>query len=155
MKQDKQALLRDELANLEKAAAYLAFSLDRSRGLIGRESWSPQELERLESLTSRYSRLCDLLTQRVLRLIDDLELTPEGTLLDRFHRAEKRGWVANAGELVRLRELRNLIAHEYAADQMAEVYRVTGKLAPELLALVPAIMSYAQDLLRRYSAASS
>ena len=28
-----------------------------------------------------------------MRLIADLELTASGTLLDRIHRAEKRGWV--------------------------------------------------------------
>lgn len=150
MKFDKRVLLQEELPNLEKAAAYLAFSLERCRELVERSSWGPEELERLESMTSRFSRLSDLLTQRIMRLIDELELTPEGSLLDRFHRAEKRGWVQNANELVRLRELRNLIAHEYAADQMVEIYRATALLAPKLLDLVPMIIAYSDKLLQQY-----
>lgn len=150
MKIDKLALLQEELPNLEKAAEYLAYSLGRCRELIERSNWSHEEQERLESLTSRFSRLSDLLTQRIMRLIDELELTPEGSLLDRFHRAEKRGWVQNTNELVRIRELRNLIAHEYAADQMVELYRATALLAPKLLDIVPLITAYSSKLIQQY-----
>jgi hypothetical protein len=56
-----------------------------------------------------------MLIQRLMRLIDEVELAPPGSVLDRIHRAEKRGWVGNAGNLRRIRELRNLVANEYAA----------------------------------------
>lgn len=85
-----------------------------------------------------------------MRLIDELEMFPEGSLLDRFYRAEKRGWVQNAKELVQIRELRNLIAHEYAADKMAEIYRATILFASKLLSLVPAISVHADKLVRQY-----
>jgi hypothetical protein len=111
---------------------------------------SADELERLESMASRFARLSDLLTQRIMRLVDDLELTPEGSLLDRFQRAEKRGWVQSTADLVRIRELRNLVAHEYAADRMAEIYAGIARLAPGLLALVPKVRAYAEDMARRF-----
>ena len=85
-----------------------------------------------------------------MRLIDDLELTASGTLLDRIHRAEKRGWVDDSITLVRIRELRNLIAHEYAADKMAEIYAAVAALAPELLAVVPKITAYAHELEKKF-----
>lgn len=110
MKADKVQWLRDEMVNLELAATHLRFSLDRSRELIDRPVWSLEELERLESLTSRFARLADLLVQRVLRLIDDLELSPRDSVLDRIQRAEKRGLFEESGQLMRIRELRNLIA---------------------------------------------
>ncbi len=150
MKIDKLTLLQEELPNLNKSAEYLSFSLERCRELAERSNWCPEELERLESLTSRFSRLSDLLTQRIMRLIDELEMFPEGSLLDRFYRAEKRGWVQNAKELVQIRELRNLIAHEYAADKMAEIYRATILFASKLLSLVPAISVHADKLVRQY-----
>jgi len=150
MNPDKLLLLRGELDNLDKAAAYLAVSVGRSGSLLGRADLSPDELERLESMASRFARLADLLTQRVMRLVDDLELTPEGNLLDRIQRAEKRGWVNSAVDLVRIRELRNLIAHEYAAERMAEIYAGIARLAPELLAMVPKVRAYAEDLARRF-----
>ena len=88
--------------------------------------------------------------QRVMRLVDDLELTATGTLLDRIHRAEKRGWIDDAIKLVQIRELRNLIAHEYAADKMAEIYAAVAALAPELLAVVPKVAAYAHELEKKY-----
>lgn len=150
MNPDKLLLLRSELENLDKAAAYLSISIDRSADLIGRLDLGPDELERLESMASRFARLADLLTQRVMRLVDDLELTPEGSLLDRIQRAEKRGWVRGTAGLVRIRELRNLVAHEYAADRMAEIYAGIVRLAPELLAVVPKVRAYAEALAKRF-----
>jgi len=147
---DKFLLLRNELDNLDKAAAYLAASVERSGSLLGRGDLGPEEMERLESMASRFARLADLLTQRVMRLVDDLELTPEGSLLDRIQRAEKRGWVHGTEDLVRIRELRNLIAHEYAADRMADIYAGIARLAPPLLAMVPKVRAYAVDLARRF-----
>ena len=151
MKQEKIQWLREEIANLELAATHLAFSLDRSRELIDRASWSLEELERLESLTSRFARLADLLVQRVMRLIDDLELTPQGSLLDRIQRAEKRGWMDEAGQLVRIRELRNLIAHEYASDRMPDIYRAVAALTPCLLTAIPRVKAHGEALIRRYT----
>lgn len=150
MNPDKLQLLRDELVNLDKAALYLEVSLVRSSDLVGCEALGPDELERLESLASRFARLADLLTQRIMRLIDDLELLPGGTMLDRIHRAEKRGWIDRTEQLVRIRELRNMIAHEYAAERMAEIYASVFGLAPQLLAVVPKVTAYADDLIRRF-----
>lgn len=153
MNADKLLLLRDELADFEKAADHLRYSLERTRSLLPGKNWEQEELERLEALASRFSRLSDLLTQRIMRLIDDLELTPANTLLDRIHRAEKRGWVETAERLVRIRELRNLIAHEYAADKMADIYAAVAALSPELLSVVPKVLAYAHELERSYPVA--
>ncbi|MDP2783439.1 MAG: hypothetical protein Q8O38_02410 [Sulfurimicrobium sp.] len=150
MNVDKLLLLQEELRGLENAATHLRFSINRTQNLLNQQDWQPEELERLESLASRFARLSDLLMQRVMRLIDDLELTATGTLLDRIHRAEKRGWVDDAIKLVRIRELRNLIAHEYAADKMAEIYTAVVALAPELLAVVPKVTAYAHELEKKY-----
>lgn len=83
-------------------------------------------------------------------LADELELTPTSTLLDRIHRAEKRGWVESAARLVRIRELRNLVAHEYAADKMMDIYAAITDLSPELLDVVPKVLAYAHELERSY-----
>ena len=109
----------------------------------------PEQLERLESLTSRFARLADLLIQRIFRLIDEIELTGSGSLLDRIYRAEKRGW-ANAAELIKIRELRNLIAHEYATEKMREIYATVAAMSPALLATVPKVIEYAGSMIQQY-----
>jgi hypothetical protein len=141
--------LEEDLAGLQLAAGYLQYSMDRCLNLIGQEGLPPEQLERLESLTSRFARLADLLIQRVFRLLDDIELTGGGSILDRIYRAEKRGW-ANASELINIRELRNLIAHEYATEKMLEIYGAVATMAPALLAAVPKVIAYANNTIRKY-----
>jgi uncharacterized protein YutE (UPF0331/DUF86 family) len=150
MNADKWLLLQEELQDLDNAATHLRYSINRTKDLLDQKEWTPEELERLESLASRFARLSDVLVQRVMRLIDDLELIATGTLLDRIYRAEKRGWIDDAITLVRIRELRNLIAHEYAADKMAEIYAAIAALAPDLLAIVPKVVAYVLDLEKKH-----
>lgn len=149
MTRAKIELLQEELVSLQLAAGHLEYSMARCRNLFDQENLPPDQLERLESLTSRYARLADLLIQRVFRLIDELELTGGGTLLDRIYRAEKRGW-ANAAELITIRELRNLIAHEYATDKMLEIYAAVAAMSAPLLAAVPKVIAYANSTIQRY-----
>lgn len=151
MTREKLDLLQEELAGLQLAANHLGYSMERCRNLIVREQMPPEDLERLESLTSRFARLADLLIQRIFRLIDEIELAGDGTLLDRIYRAEKRGW-AEASEMIKIRELRNLIAHEYASDKMSEIYTVAAAMSPVLLAVVPKVIAYANDITRRFHA---
>jgi hypothetical protein len=149
MTREKIELLQDELAGLQLAAKHLEYSLDRCLNLIGQKEMSPEQLERFESLSSRFARLADLLVQRIFRLIDEIELTGGGTILDRIYRAEKRDW-AEASGMIRIRELRNLIAHEYANDKMPEIYLAVATLSRPLLAVVPKVIAYANDMIRRY-----
>ncbi len=148
---DKILLLEEECGNLKSASAHLLFSIERTRELMPRirEDIQPEELERLESLTSRFARLADMLIQRVMRLVDEIELTPSGSVLDRIYRAEKRGWVDRADTLVRIRELRNLIAHEYATDKMAEIYEAVFILSPELGRIAKQTSDYSELLIHR------
>ena len=52
---------------MEQAADYLAFSYDRSQEIIHQTSWTLEQIERLESLTNRFARLSDLLTQKIMQ----------------------------------------------------------------------------------------
>ena len=145
----KIELLQEELAGLQRAAGHLQYSVERCRNCIGQEDLPPEQLERLESLTSRFARLADLLIQRIFRLLDEIELTGGGSILDRIYRAEKRGW-ANATELINIRELRNLIAHEYATEKMLEVYTAVAAMSSVLLEVVPKVVEYANNTIRKY-----
>ncbi|BBL70270.1 hypothetical protein [Methylogaea oryzae] len=72
---------------------------------------------------------------------DDAALERLESLASRF---------ARLADLVRIRELRNLIAHEYAGDKLAEIYRAVARLAPVLLDVVERTAAYGDDALRRY-----
>jgi len=149
MTREKIELLQEELTGLQLAAVHLEYSMKRCLNLIGQEELPPEQLERLESLTSRFARLADLLIQRIFRLIDEIELMGGGTILDRIYRAEKRGW-SDASEMIKIRELRNLIAHEYGNEKMPEIYAAVVTMSPALLAAVPKVIAYASDINQRY-----
>lgn len=136
-------MLREEATRLQQAADHLRWSYQRCQALPHQPPWTAEDLEKLESLSSRFARLADVLTQRLMRLADELELEAPGSLIDRLRRAEKRGWATHDGDFVRIRELRNLVAHEYADDKLAEIYQAILALTPALLAAVPKVVSWA------------
>jgi len=145
---NKLDMLKEETDGLALASTHLQYSIARCADLIGQERLPPEQLERLESLTSRFARVADLLTQRVFRLFDEIELTGPSTVLDRIYRAEKRGWL-DASQMINIRELRNMIAHEYAAEKMTEIYAAVYALAQTLLIIVPNVTAAAQRLVAR------
>lgn len=53
---------------------------------------------------------------------------------------------------MRIRELRNLIAHEYAADKMAEIYEAVFILSPELGKIAEQAAGYSRSLIKRVQA---
>lgn len=148
MSRNKLDMLKEETDGLALASTHLQYSIARCADLIGQEHLPPEQLERLESLTSRFARVADLLTQRVFRLFDEIELTGPSTVLDRIYRAEKRGWL-DASQMINIRELRNMIAHEYAAEKMTEIYAAVYALAQTLLIIVPNVTAAAQRLVAR------
>lgn len=68
MTREKLELLEEELVALQLAAAHLGYSVARCVNLIGQAEMSPEQLERLESLTSRFARLSDRLSRSVLEV---------------------------------------------------------------------------------------
>ncbi len=98
--------------------------------------------EKFEALASRFARLVDIMTQKVFRAIEAVELEDNGTLIDRFNRMEKRRIIKNAETWQDIRDLRNQIAHEYALDTLEPLYRAIIKHCPEALDAVAQTAAY-------------
>ena len=95
-------------------------------------------LETLESFSSRFARLSDLVVSKYLRM-KAIEADPgfRGTVIDLLNLAEKFHWIDSAREWRRIRELRNIAAHEYAAEDYRKLYQELISLAPTLLKVDP------------------
>jgi len=120
MTEHKIAVLKEQLDLLDKSVNVLSYSFHRCTEIKDQLQFSDENLERFESLTGRFARLSDLLTQKIFRLIDQIDLEDVGTVRDRINRAEKKGLIESAEQFILIRELRNSIAHEYdpiAAEQ--------------------------------------
>jgi uncharacterized protein YutE (UPF0331/DUF86 family) len=128
-------LLKRETELLYKASEVLDYSY-RECSKIGVKNkyaeYTNEELDKYEALTSRFARLCDIFVQKLLRLLDELELEPEGTVRDRINRAEKKGIIQSADKFVELRILRNSIAHEYVTEVLVDIFKKVMEYTPFL-----------------------
>ena len=132
------------LVDLEKARDVLFYSFAKCSKINTTEGLSDEEMESFEALTSRFSRLSDIIIQKVFRAIDILDLDDEGTVRDRINRAEKKGIIKSADDFIDIRILRNEIAHEYKAETIYSIFSKVSKLSPALLESVKTILTYAK-----------
>jgi hypothetical protein len=135
-------LLHEELDLMDKAANIMDYSFQKCKEIGIKEEYSYDELDRFESLTSRFARLSDILIQKLFRVIDQLELESEGTVRDRINRAEKKEIIKSANNFVTIRVLRNQIAHEYIPEEIRGMFKKVLKYVPDLLDSVKRVKNY-------------
>lgn len=146
MKDALREVLNEELALLAGAEEVLRYSYQRCLEVGKKETYTPEEQERFESLNSRFARLSDILVQKLFRLIDRLDLEDRGTVRDRINRAAKKGLVEDADSFAELRELRNRIAHEYVPSAIHTIFHEVLDACPVVLAVGGRVREYC----RRY-----
>ncbi len=122
----KMQLLKEEMELLSKSVKTLSMSVEKCKKFIGKKNYSFEEMESLDSLTSKYSRTSDLFTQKVLRTIWMLLHEPFIPFIDFLNQAEKMGIIVSADQILEIRDLRNQITHEYLPEALT-------KLIPEVL----------------------
>jgi hypothetical protein len=89
--------------------------------------------ETLDSLSSKFSRVSDIYTQKVIKTLLFLLREDAPTFLDRMNLCEKLGIIPSAEELIAIRDLRNIIAHEYLSENLLEIYREIIQLSNNLI----------------------
>ena len=144
------AHLRDSLAELDRALGHLIYSENECAHLPPHQATPTEEaLARIEAFTSRFARVVDLMSKRVLRAMDQFEMYEAGTLLDVANRAEKRGLIDSVDWLRELKDTRNRISHDYAGDRLPEILAYCREELPSLLTTCKRIKDYAERLLGR------
>ena len=89
--------------------------------------------ESFDALTSKFARVSDIFTQKVLKSFLILLREDAPTFLDRMNLCEKLGIIPSANDLIAIRDLRNLIAHQYLTENFLEVYKESLNLSLKLL----------------------
>lgn len=128
-----KANLFETLTLFRSAVESLSYSCVKCSKIGLKEKYDLEELESFESLTSRFSRVSDILIQKIFKNIDELELESDGSILDRINRAEKRGLINSSENLRQIREIRNEIAHEYRISNLVGIFSDVLKFSPDLL----------------------
>ncbi len=128
--------LKEQVArDLKKSLGHLDYSYQKVRRFkFDGHEWSEDELETLESFSSRFARTSDIFVSRYLRILC-LEADPgfRGSLVDTLNLGEKSGHIGSAETWKRIRALRNVAAHEYATDDVDMLYQELVSLAPTIL----------------------
>jgi len=104
--------------------------------------------ECFEILTSRFSRVSDLYTQKLLSFLFRLLQEPDLSFIDKCQRLEKLGLTNSVKELYDIRSIRNQITHEYALDDLEEIHQAVMQGTPHLIALVQKTILYIKGLLK-------
>ncbi len=141
MNQEKAELVQQQLQSMHQAAQKLEWSYQRCQPLDVQQLENNAE-ERFETLTARFSRMSDILVQKVFRMVDELDLESPGTVRDRINRAEKKGLIDSARDFVVIRQLRNAIAHEYKEEELLAIHKEVLRLTPLLLTVPARVEDY-------------
>jgi hypothetical protein len=120
------SLLKQALPSFER-------SLVKCRDIDFSPPISFETEEALDALSSKFSRVSDIYTQKVIKTILFLLREDAPTFLDRMNLCEKLGIISSAEELIAIRDLRNIIAHEYLSENLVEIYREIIQLSDNLM----------------------
>jgi uncharacterized protein YutE (UPF0331/DUF86 family) len=149
-KKSSRELLNDSIHQVRLASNQLKIAYNHCSMIDLNHILNDSDLLSLEALTARFGRLVDMLTSKLLRTIDMVELSSEGTLIDAMNRAEKRGLISSASDLRVLKELRNDVVHEYQINNLNMLHESIYKSVPQLLNMVEVTLRYAEDLLKKF-----
>lgn len=138
-------LLKKELNILDSAEKILKYSYNNCKKIGIKKKYTLEEMDKFESLTSRFARLNDILIQKILRLIDTIDLENQGTVRDRINRAEKKELISKADDFFEIKILRNDIAHEYIPEAIKEIFKKVLKLTPLLFDSINKIKAYCKN----------
>ena len=133
-----QILLLTHWDVLQRSLKSLQQSRDKTHQLLQQSEFSFEELESIDSLTSKFSCKSDIYLQKVLRSIWMLLREDTVPLIDLLNRAEKLMIIVSAEELLQMRDIRNQIAHDYLPEAVPE-------LAKEVVVMTTLLQKYIEQ----------
>ena len=129
-------LLQSEWELLQAALRTLQLSILKCQSIGLKDSYTFEELESFDSLTSKFSRTTDIFTQKILRSVWLLLHESFVPFIDMMNKSEKMLILRSADQMIEIRDLRNQIAHEYIPeairDLIPEVIEMTSQLVDNI-----------------------
>ncbi len=138
-------LLHDELFLLNKSLDVLNYSLENCKKIGIQPKYNMLELSEFESLSSRFARSSDILTQKVLKTLFIYMQEEAKFFMDRCNLSEKIGLVNTADDLYNIRKLRNDISHEFCIIDITEIFEPLLQYSNLLLDIVDNTKIYIEE----------
>jgi hypothetical protein len=134
-------LLHSEWELLESSIETLQLSVLKCQSIGIKESYTFEELESFDSLTSKFNRSSDIFTQKVLRTVWMLLHEPFVPFIDMMNKCEKMLILRSSDQMIEICDLRNQIAHEYIPEAIRD-------LVPEVIELTSQLFENIEDCRR-------
>ena len=128
-------VLNEDFARLGMAVKMLRYSLQRCKEIGVKKDYSLEELDRFESLTSRFARTSDIYTQKLMKGLILILREEANTFIDKANLFEKLE-IANVEDLKLIRDLRNEISHEYRLDDVTEIFEDVMEYCDKLIEMI-------------------
>ena len=129
-------VLQTEWLLLEASMETLNRSVEKCMRIGIKSEYTFEEQESFDSLTSKFNRTSDLLTQKIIRTIWMLLHEPFVPFIDMMHLGEKIGVLQSSDQMIGIRDMRNQIAHEYIPEVIRdldpEVIELTRQLSENI-----------------------
>lgn len=142
---DALLVLQEFLHQMRDSMRWLQRSYDQCKKIGIKESYTEEELDKIENLYSRFGRAVDLIVNKVFRSIDKVELEEGGTLLDVVNRAEKREIIESVEEIREMKDLRNQIVHEYLFEALIPLIEDVLQYTPKLFEIQNRVLDYCKQ----------
>ena len=116
---------------------------------VARLDIDPLLAERLDAFVSRFGRLQDTVTDKLLPALLQAMAEPRGAALENLDRAEKLGWLDSADQWLEMRKLRNQMVHEYIEDRvvLTDALQAGHAFVPMMLAVASRLIEKTQQRL--------
>lgn len=128
-----EPLLAASRDRLRAALTLLFASVDTYPGFDPHKDYTPKQREPFDALSDRYLRAFES-SLKFFRTWEYVrEAAPSETFRDLLSRMEKLGFISDMATWLKMRDVRNRIAHEYLPGELALIYEaIVGMCAPEL-----------------------
>lgn len=120
-------------ARLAHAVGKLSEMLAQNQDPFSNPSFETVEL--LDMMSTRFSKLQDLIGSKIFPLIFDITGESAVTLIDKLNKLEQLDYIDDSDWWIELRKLRNIMTHDYPNDD-ALISSTTERLFSESIALI-------------------
>lgn len=135
-------LLDEEFKYLSDSVIYLKYSYVLCKKIGLKNKYSMQELSDFESLSGRFARTSDILTQKVIKTMFIILQEDAKFFIDRCNLLEKFQVIEKADDLYEIRMLRNDIAHDYCRVNITSIFEPLLEYTKQLLDIIDNTKSF-------------
>lgn len=144
MNNKPKTILAENVKALKHSVAWLQRSFDICVEVGEGQNLTAEEMDAYESLTARFARTADLLFNKVFRSIHYVQEGENRSWLDVLLYMEKTGVIQSGEDARLLKELRNDIVHEYALNDLLDLFKEVYKQTPFLFKMVESAVAEAE-----------